>query len=154
MKTHRHAHLCIVAAASLVASTLAAAAPAGTVSPQRNYLQYCSGCHLQDGAGMPSKDIPSMKDKVGRFLEVPGGRNFIVQVPGVMNTPLDDAEVAALMNWILRGMAKSSTPPDTPLYTGEEVKALRATRPSDIPAARRELVDKLRAKGIPPDQLP
>lgn len=103
---------------------------------------------------MPSKDIPPMKGKVGRFLEVPGGRNFIVQVPGVMNTPLDDAEVAALMNWILRGMAKSSTPPDTPPYTAEEVKALRATRPSDIPAARRELVDKLRAKGIPPDQLP
>jgi len=151
---HRVGRLGIVITASLFASTLAAAAQPGTVSPQRNYLQYCSGCHLQDGAGMPSKDIPPMKDKVGRFLEVPGGRNFIVQVPGVMNTPLSDAEVAALMNWILRGMAKSSTPPYTPPYTAEEVKTLRATRPSDIPATRRELVDKLRAKGVPPDQLP
>lgn len=151
---HHQAALRVVIAASLLASTLAAAAQPGMVSPQRNYLQYCSGCHLPDGAGMPNKDIPPMKDKVGRFLEVPGGRNFIVQVPGVMNTPLNDAEVAALMNWILRGMAKSSTPPNTPPYTAEEVARLRATRPSDVPAVRRELVEKLRAKGIPPDQLP
>ena len=58
------------------------------VQSRFNYMQHCMGCHLPDGCGAPDKGIPSMRDMLGQFLAVPGGRAFIVQVPGVMNSAL------------------------------------------------------------------
>jgi len=146
----------VITAALLLSAgpVLASEGDAKDLQAQRNYLQYCSGCHLQDGMGKPNKGIPAMKDKVGRFLDADGGRAFIVQVPGVMNTPLSDAQIADLMNWVLRGMAGSSTPPHTAPYTTAEVAQLRASRPADVPATRALIVERLRATGVPQEQLP
>lgn len=89
-----------------------------------------------------------MRDALGRFLLVPGGREFIVQVPGVMNSPLNDGEVAALMNWLLPYVAASTMPRDTAPYTADEIARLRKTRPLDVMAERRRLADALRERGI------
>ena len=114
---------------------------------QRNYMMQCMGCHLDDGSGMPARGIPRMKGVLGHFLRLPEGRALIVQVPGVMNTPLDDRQVADLMNWLLAGMAGASRPMDAPPYTAAEVKALRASRPADVPKVRAEVVQRLREMG-------
>ncbi|NDY91245.1 c-type cytochrome [Ideonella livida] len=123
-----------------------AVAPALALTPRQvaqsrlHYMQHCMGCHLADGSGAPDKGIPSMQGALGRFLAVPGGREFIVQVPGVMNAALTDAEVAQLMNWLLPQVSVSTLPPDTAAYTAAEISRLRQTRPLDVPAARAALV--------------
>ncbi len=137
-------------AAALLAATfaLACAGPAHAVGgAPMHYMLNCMGCHLDDGSGMPAKGIPNMKGVVGNFLRLPEGRALIVQVPGVMNTPLDDRDVADLMNWMLANIAGDSLPPGTEPYTRDEVKALRASRPADVMRERSRVVERLRALG-------
>jgi len=142
MPRHRLAALLLSAAAGM------AALPAHAVGgPKMNYMLRCMGCHLDDGSGMPGKGIPAMKGVVGHFMRLPEGRALIVQVPGVMNAPLDDRQVAQLMNWMLKDMAGSSLPEAVSPYTEDEVKALRATRPADVMAERVRVVKRLRAMG-------
>lgn len=143
-------------AAALALGLVAAAAPAAGTEQraQRNYLQFCQGCHGADGSGAPSKGIPTMRDALGRFLLVPGGREFIVQVPGVMNTPLGDAEIAELMNWLLPRVASATLPAGTAPYTADEIARLRRTRPADVPATRRAIVQAMQAAGIPVEGAP
>ena len=120
-------------------------------SPQMNYRQYCSGCHREDARGAPAKGVPNMRGVLGHFLCVEGGREFIVKVPGVSHTPLADADVAELMNWLLTDVARPSLPKGTPPYTTEEVARLRSTRIVDIPATRARLVRQMHAAGCPID---
>lgn len=121
--------------------------PANGHSPQMNYRQYCSGCHREDARGAPAKGVPNMRGVLGHFLCVEGGREFIVKVPGVSHTPLADADVAALMNWLLTDVASPSLPNGTPPYTAEEVARLRSTRIVDIPGTRARLVGQMNAAG-------
>ena len=116
-------------------------------TPQLNYLQYCSGCHREDGRGAPAKGIPNMRGVLGHFLRVDGGREFIVKVPGVSHTPLADSDVAALMNWLLAGIAQPSTPSGTAPYTADEIARLRRERLVDVPGTRKQLVERLHGMG-------
>ena len=54
---------------------------------QTHYMLNCQGCHLPDGTGYGNK-VPDMKNQLGRFLTVNGGREFLVQVPGSATAPL------------------------------------------------------------------
>ena len=143
-------------AATVIASSAAGAAGADGAAhrqapngqtPRMNYLHYCAGCHLDDGTGKPSHGIPNMRGVLGQFLRVDGGREFIIKVPGVSHTPLADSDVAALMNWLLDGIAQPSTPPGTQPYTAAEVTRLRSERMVDIPSTRKEIVERLRVAG-------
>jgi len=116
-------------------------------TPHMNYLHYCAGCHLPDGTGKPSHGIPNMRGVLGQFLRVEGGREFIVKVPGVSHTPLADSDIAALMNWLLDGIAQPSKPPGTPPYTAAEVTRLRSERLVDIPGTRKQIVERLERAG-------
>jgi cytochrome c553 len=127
--------------------------PTGSVFPTQppriaaqarlNYMLHCMGCHLPDGSGAPDKGIPDMRDLLGQFLALPGGRNFIVQVPGVMHSALSDQDIALLMNWLLPQISMATLPPGTPPYTGFEIAELRRHRPVDLPAARKALIDQM-----------
>lgn len=109
------------------------------------YLQHCSGCHLPDGKGSPDFGIPSMRGMLGKFLQVPGGRAFIVQVPGVMNSALGDADIAKLMNWLLPVVSAETLPAGFQPYTAQEIARLRASRPADIMGTRALLVRQIEA---------
>jgi mono/diheme cytochrome c family protein len=114
-------------------------------NPQRarlHYLQYCVGCHGADGSGAPDKGVPAMNGLLGRFMQVPGGREYLVQVPGVMNSPLNDRDVADLMNWLVPRIAPptAATLLASP-YTASEIARLRQTRPADVMGTRRALLD-------------
>jgi mono/diheme cytochrome c family protein len=91
---------------------------------QSNYMLNCQGCHLADGSGLPGS-VPSMRDFVGSFLAVPGGRDFLVQVPGSSNSPLSDADLAELLNWILTTMSTAQLDSDFQYYTAGEVGEMR-----------------------------
>ena len=109
----------------------------------RHYLLNCVGCHLVDGSGAPGKGIPSMVGTLPKFLQVPGGREYITQVPGVMNSGLNDKQVAELMNWLVPRMADPAASVESPNYTAQEIGRLRGSRPLDFAATRRALLDAM-----------
>ena len=119
-------------------------------SPAVNYQLQCAGCHLPQGQGAPRNDVPRMTGFVGNFLRVDGGREFLVRVPGVAQSALDDGQLAELLNWILArdGMAGASTPEDAAPYTRAEVERIRATRLSNLPDTRARLIQSMRDRGI------
>jgi mono/diheme cytochrome c family protein len=133
---------------ALLLLTAAAASSAGDLPEinvpraQSNYMLNCQGCHLADGSGLPGS-VPSMKGFVGSFLQVPGGRDFLVQVPGSANSPLSDADLAELLNWILTTMSAGQLAPDFVYYTGDEVRQLRQHVLMDVAAVRSGLVSKM-----------
>lgn len=137
-------------AAGLAAIAIGASGADDGARARLNYLHHCAGCHLADGSGAPSQGIPSMRGPLGRFLAVPGGREFIVQVPGVMNSPLSDGDTAQLMNWLLPALTVETLPPDTAPYSAEEIARLRRTRPLDVMAVRAELVRRMPTSAADP----
>lgn len=88
-----------------------------------DYALHCQGCHLPDGRGMAGK-VPDMRGQLGHFAALPGGREYLVRVPGVSTARLGDADVARLMNWLVRRMGP--VPAGFEDYTTEEVARLRA----------------------------
>ena len=101
----------------------------------------CQGCHLPDGDS--AGDVPRMKDFVGNFLKVPGGREFLVQVPGSANAALDDARLAELLNWMLAEISAEQLPADFQPYTAAEVGKYRASPLQDVLAVRVRLIRKI-----------
>lgn len=116
-------------------------------SPAVQYLLHCGGCHGHDGRGAPERGIPNLRDVVGHFTRTPEGRALIVQVPGVVNTPLDAEQIAQVTNWMLVALGGASLPPGTPPYTADEVRAAQARRPQDVIAVRGAIAARLRALG-------
>lgn len=124
----------------LVAVTQAVAdVPVDSERARLNYMLNCQGCHLPDGSGVEDA-VPRMNGFVGNFLHVPGGRDFLVRVPGSANAALDDAALAELLNWILVTMSPAELPPDWTPYTAGEVRELRAAPLREVEKVRARLV--------------
>jgi len=115
-----------------------------------NFELQCVGCHLSDGEGSPGNDTPRMKDFVGHFLKVEGGREFLVRVPGASQSALTDRQLADLLNWLLRadGMAGTSMPAQHVPYTEEEVATHRRNIILNLPETRARLIAQMREQGI------
>jgi mono/diheme cytochrome c family protein len=114
---------------------LAAPALAG---PRLDYTLNCMGCHGVDGAGAPP-EIPQLRDRIGYYLDVDGGRSYLVQVPGSRQSALSDAALADVLNWMLERFAGASMPAGVQPYSEAEVSRLRAEPVNDIAAVRRDL---------------
>jgi mono/diheme cytochrome c family protein len=95
------------ARAAAVLAAIAAGVAIGTATPapateddarlRHDYLLSCGGCHELDGSG--SARVPSLRG-LDRLLARPGGRDYVLRVPGVASAPLSDARLAALLDWI------------------------------------------------------
>lgn len=122
--------------------------PPAPTDPGKLYVLHCAGCHRMSGEGVPSAGVPGFRERIGHFLRLPQARAFLVQVPGVNNSGLDDAQIAAVTNWTLEHFGGRSLPAAgfEPL-TAQEVARHRARRPVDVPAYRRRLAASLRAVG-------
>jgi hypothetical protein len=59
--------------------------------------------------GSPRTYVPDLR-RIGPVLRVDGGREFVIKVPGVMGSGLDDAQVAEVTNWLLATLARDSVP--------------------------------------------
>lgn len=130
---------CLAVAATIHA---VADAPVDAERARLNYMLNCQGCHLPDGAGVKDA-VPRMNGFVGNFLHVPGGREFLVRVPGSANAALDDAALAELLNWILMTMSPAELPASWAPYTAGEVGALRATPLREVEQVRARLVQSI-----------
>ena len=118
---------------------------ANEILARQNYILNCQGCHLPDGSGSEG-NVPKMNDFVGYFLHVPGGREFIVQVPGAAGAPISDQELADVMNWMLLNFSKNELPDPYVPYSAEEIGKLRKEPLIDMHHRREELIARIRDK--------
>ena len=126
--------------AALLMASAASAQP-----PRIQYMIHCLGCHTMDGTGVPGK-VPNLRTEMPALLHVEGGREYMVQVPGSAQAPLSDAEVAAVLNFILDEFAEVDLPSGFQPYTAEEVARLRPDAPVDITETRAKLLEMLESK--------
>lgn len=115
--------------------------------PAQNYLVYCSGCHQEDGGGSAPNRVPAFAGSLGHFVRTPAGRAFLVQVGGVAQSPLGDAAIADLLNWLVVRFDGAKLPQPFARYSVEEVRAQRNNRPADLAAARARIAESLRTQG-------
>ena len=115
--------------------------------PAQTYATNCQGCHGELGRSV--REIPPLAGRVGYFARVPAGRRYLVQVPNVALNPSSDADIAAVLNWLLRTYSRAELPADFEPYTAAEVAELRQAR-IDVNATRASVVDELvAAKQVP-----
>lgn len=126
----------------------AGAESAGPLSARANYILRCTGCHGLEGAGSEIGGIPDFRGYVGAFSRTGDGRTYLMHVPGVVNSSLTNAEIAAVMNYVMQTFGEKSLPGDFKPFTVEEVDALRAQPVEDVVSYRRDVVKALTAAGI------
>ena len=93
-------------------------------SPRTNYLLHCSGCHLPGGEGAPP-NVPTMHDELGRMMNVPEMRTYLVRVPGSAQSNLSDTELTDVVNWMLQEFNAATLPANFEPLSTEEVSAAR-----------------------------
>ena len=68
--------------------------------PRSHYLIHCMGCHLMDGSGNPP-DVPAFGPTLNVLAGTDDGRAYLVQVPGAAQSPISDAALADVINWMV-----------------------------------------------------
>ena len=124
---------------------LSCAVSARAETPQVDYLLQCQGCHRADGGDTPGS-VPPLRNFVGRFLTVPGGREYLIRVPGSAQSPLDDAELAAVLNWIIERFGPAEVSAAFTPFSAEEVMRVRTPPLTDVEGARRDLLSRMAAR--------
>ena len=103
------------------------------------YMMECQGCHLADGSG-GLNSIPPLRNSVAKFPAVPGGREYLVQVPGVALSSLSDPDITAVLNWMLTKFGPIEWTSRYAPYTVEEVATLRKNPLTEIGSRRGDLI--------------
>jgi hypothetical protein len=143
----------------VLAVVLLAAAPTGaadpdTVAPLRHYqgaqldwVLRCGGCHGIRGQGTPGH-VPRLAGFVGQFTRHPEGRDYLMRVPGVVRARLDDARLAAVLNWMLASMSRDEVAAGFAPFTPEEVAMARRAPLAKPQATRARLIADLQRLGV------
>ncbi len=118
------------------------AVDASANSPDIDYMLQCRSCHLADGAGAPGR-VPDLRDQIGLFLTVQGGREFLIRVPGSSQSPLDDARLAAVLNWMVREFGPASVAASFEPFDSEEVARHRSEPLIDVEGKRAGLLRQI-----------
>lgn len=113
-----------------------------------NYQLLCQGCHTPDGSG--AQGVPQMRDVLGYFLRSDEGRAYLVRVPGSANAALNDAQLAEVLNWMLREFSADSLAQDWRPLSADEVTRYRREPLFEVDAYRQALLEKLVPQGISP----
>jgi mono/diheme cytochrome c family protein len=137
----------VLAAVIGLSAVTAVAQDKSAVRARLDFLLHCSGCHGQDGTGNPEKGIPNFVGQVGHFQRIPEGREFVMQVPGLLGAGLPDDRAAAVTSWMIRQFAGPSLPADFAPYSAAEAKHARETRPADIMGKRNAIYQQLLTLG-------
>lgn len=113
-----------------------------------DYVLKCAGCHRVDGRGSTPHGIPDFRNSVGAFVHLPAGREYLIRVPGAAYSPLSNADLAAVLNWVLLTFSPAQLPPDFQPYTEAEVAAARPNRYPDVVPVRHGLAQELAKQGF------
>jgi hypothetical protein len=118
---------------------------ASAYQPLVNYQLRCMGCHLGDGSGQPGR-VPSIRRSLVLFSASPEGRDYVIRVPGVAQSPLSDEDTAALLNWMARNLSDLKVPPSFVDYSEAEIHRLRDRPLVRVNAVRARLLKAAGAK--------
>ena len=113
-----------------------------------NYMLNCQGCHLPQTEGFEGR-VPPMKDFVGYFLHSQEGREFLIRVPGVAQSALNDNEIVELMNWLITTYSVAQLPEEFVPFNVAEVARLRRDPERDPDKTRMVILRKI-AADLPP----
>ncbi|UUT22914.1 hypothetical protein [Pseudomonas sp. T8] len=114
-----------------------------TEQRQFDYMINCQGCHLADGSGNASRQVPSFPGQLEKFLSVSGGREYLAQVPGSALSGLSDERLAGVLNWMLEEFSTTALPTDFKPFTGGEIHPWRDQVPIDVGKIREELLERI-----------
>jgi hypothetical protein len=78
-------------------------------SPKSDYMIHCMGCHAMDGNGLPP-EVPAFDSTLGDIVGKPGGRAYLIQVPGASQSPIDDERLAKVLSWLLHQYVEDDLP--------------------------------------------
>ncbi len=133
--------------ASLLAAWLVAGvtAAAGAETAAVNYMLHCQGCHLADGTGKPGA-VPALADSVARFASLPEGRRYLLRVPGASLSPLSNADLAAVINYMVQRFGPADAAAAAEPFDAEEVAASRRPPLLEVESVRARLLEEL---GVP-----
>jgi hypothetical protein len=131
---------------ALYGATLSAA---WAYQPLVNYQLRCMGCHLADGSGQPGR-VPSIRRSLVLFSTSAAGRDYVVRVPGVAQSPLSDGDTAALLNWMARNLSDLKIPASFADYSAAEVRGLRDHPLVQVSALRARLMNAAAAQSRSP----
>jgi len=107
--------------------------------PSINYALQCMGCHTPDGAGVPDR-VPSIRDTLVPLAAMAEGRRYLIQVPGSAQSTLSNAELAELLNWMIRTLSAVTPPSTLAPFTAAEVREYRAHTLSQVRETRARLL--------------
>jgi hypothetical protein len=138
-----------VAAIASIALSCVAANVVQAYQPLVNYQVNCMGCHLADGTGQVGR-VPSLRRTLVLFSASRDGRDYIVRVPGVAQSPLSNEDTAALLNWMTRNLSDLPVPQDFADYSAAEVQSLRHRPLVKVRAERARLIRAAAAKPLLP----
>ncbi len=138
----------MIRAGKLAALGCLLAAAAAAQDPRVDYMLQCQGCHRADGAGSPDA-VPDLRGSLARFLSVPGGREYLVRVPGAAQAPLSDERLAAVLDWMLREFGPAEAAAGLEPYRADEVASWRAQPYLEVESVRRELIRRIEAASAP-----
>ena len=144
----RHRRVQVVARCTAFALLFAAlfASSAGNADARFDYMMSCQGCHRDDGRGNPG-NVPDLRGELGLLLGEPEGRRYLVQVPGSRNAAMDDAALAAVLNWIVPTFSAATLPADFKPYSADEVHRYRNEPVGDIATVRAKLMQNIDRSG-------
>ena len=125
----------------LLIAGLFASSGQAVADPHTDYLLYCRGCHLHTGDAVPSASIPSLHD-LAPLLETREGRDYLIRVPGVAQSGMNDERLAAVLNWVLTNFNSDSLPNGFEPFTTEEVSQARPKVLADPLKARAEILNE------------
>lgn len=120
-------------------------------TPQQNYILKCSGCHDSDGSGSVPGGIPPLPGYLGAFMDDDQGRIYLMNVPGVVASGLNNHDLAVLMNYLNDkwGDKVNARP-----YTAEEIAQIRSAPLQDVVKYRRQIVERFNLSGIETGSYP
>jgi hypothetical protein len=101
------------------------------------------GCHLADGSGESGR-VPSIRRSLVLFSATPQGREYVIRVPGVAQSPLSDEETAALLNWMAGNLSDLALPSDFVAYSADEVQKFRARPLAEVSVTRARLMNAIK----------
>jgi hypothetical protein len=133
----------------LAGLSLGIASGAARASPGEDYMLYCMGCHGAAAEGVPGR-IPPLAHSLAHFMRTAAGRDYVLRVPGAASSVLNDARLAAVLNWLATRYNAEELGADVMPFTAAEVAASRHTPLADVLATRREVVRALAADGAAP----
>jgi hypothetical protein len=113
----------------------------GQMPVATQYALHCSGCHGLAGHGLASNGIPDLSE-AWRYAGSAAGRNYLVAVPGVAASRLNDEDAAAMLNWVISQFCSGNLASGFTHFTAAEVASERRNIASDAPRRRLQLLGR------------